>query len=343
MTIQKYFMDHKLFFFMQMVFFIILSVILKTFGLNNFSVGYIICIGFFCEFTIIIYDYFKKYKFYQQLEKNINKLDKKYMISEMMEKPEFLEGQLLYEYLTLCNKSMNDEMLKYKEETSSYREYIEMWIHEVKTPIAAVQLMEENYSAVIKDSLKNEIDKVEYYLDQALYYARSTGVEKDYMVKEMNLQEIVENVIKSNARMLITSKIKLELKDLSYLIYTDEKWSSFIMKQVVINAVKYRKEKNSKIKFWAEANPEKVVFHIEDNGIGISKKDLPRVMEKGYTGTTGRQYEKSTGMGLYLCKNLCNKLGLSFQIASEEGIGTIVTIDFPRNSMTFLKEKDGGL
>lgn len=343
MTIQKYFMDHKLFFFMQMVFFIILSVILKTFGLNNFSVGYIICIGFFCEFTIIIYDYFKKYKFYQQLEKNINKLDKKYMISEMMEKPEFLEGQLLYEYLTLCNKSMNDEMLKYKEETSSYREYIEMWIHEVKTPIATVQLMEENYSAVIKDSLKNEIDKVEYYLDQALYYARSTGVEKDYMVKEMNLQEIVENVIKSNARMLITSKIKLELKDLSYLIYTDEKWSSFIMKQVIINAVKYRKEKDSKIKFWAEAHPEKVVFHIEDNGIGISKKDLPRVMEKGYTGTTGRQYEKSTGMGLYLCKNLCNKLGLSFQIASEEGIGTIVTIDFPRNSMIFLKEKDGGL
>lgn len=340
MTVWKYVLDRKLFFFIQIMFFFILSVILKLFGLDDFAIGYMICIGIVCELFIVIYDYLKKYKFYQQLEKNINNLDKKYMISEMIEKPEFLEGELFYGYLNLCNKSMNDEILKYKEQTSSYREYIEMWIHEVKTPIAATELMVENYPSEMKNSLKDEIEKIGYYLDQALYYARSTGVEKDYIVKEMNLQEIVENVMKSNARMLISSKIKIQLENLKYSIYTDEKWTSFILKQVVINAAKYRKENNAKLTFSAIEKPEKIILYIKDNGIGISKKDLPKVMEKGYTGTTGRKYEKSTGMGLYLCKNLCYKLGLNFQIISEEGIGTTVMIGFPRSSMTFLKENN---
>lgn len=340
MTIQRYLINQKVFFFIQAVFFITLSVMMKLFGVDNFIIGYIICIGIFCEACIIIHDYLRKYKFYQQIERNINTLDQKYMISEMISEPEFLEGQLLYEYLSTCNKSMNDEILKYKEQALSYREYIEMWIHEVKTPIAAVELIIDNYPLEIKNSIKDEIQKIGYYLDQALYYARSTGVEKDYIVKELNLQTVVENEIKSNARMLITSKIKLEIDHLDYAIYTDEKWTSFILKQVIVNAVKYRKDENAKIKFWAEERTDKVILHIEDNGIGISKKDLPKVMEKGYTGTTGRKYAKSTGMGLYLCKELAQKLGISFKINSEEDVGTCASIGFPRNSMTFLNEKN---
>ena len=129
---------------------------------------------------------------------------------------------------------------------------------------------------------------MEYYLEQALYYSRSNVVEKDYIVKRMNLNSMVQELIRSNSKILIQSKVKVSLENLDYDVYTDEKWMSFILKQVLINAVKYRKD-HPEIRFTAADEKEQVQLYIEDNGIGISGKDLPRVMEKGYTGTTGRK------------------------------------------------------
>lgn len=337
MSIIKYLKDHKLDFLIEAIFYIILSLILKLFGFNIYAIVYILCIGILCNGLIVVHNYGRKYKFYQQISNHMDKLDQKYMLSELLDEPNFQEGEIIYHCLSVCNKSMNDKISEYRRQSDSYREYIEMWIHEVKTPLSAAKLMIENHPSKVSKNMDDELSKIEYYLDQALYYARSTGVEKDYMVKKVQLKEIVENIIKNNARMLITSKVKLNLENIDYMIYTDEKWVSFIIKQVIVNAVKYRKE-NPEIRFVAQQETERIVLKIIDNGIGISKKDLPRIMEKGYTGTTGRQYEKSTGMGLYLCKNLSQKLGISFWIESEEGIGTTVNIGFPRNSMTFLKE-----
>lgn len=267
----------------------------------------------------------------------IDMLDQKNMLSEMMERPEFFEGEFIYDILQTCNKSMNDEVLRYRTESAGYREYIEMWIHEVKTPLAAAKLIIENHPSEITEAMNESLYQINYYLEQALYYARSNSVEKDYLVKELNLKDIIQKAVRSNAKMLISNKIKIDMKNLDQKIFSDEKWLLFILNQIISNAVKYKKE-DAQISFEARQSTDQILLEIRDNGIGIAAKDLPRVTDKGYTGTTGRNYEKSTGMGLYLCKKLCDKLQLSFKIESKEEEYTIVTIGFPRSSMIFLNE-----
>lgn len=340
MKIREYLWDQKITLLLEVFFMIVLIMILSGLGMNGFATFYIASIQVIFLGAALGYNYCRKYKFFNQLKKNQNLLEQKNMISELIEEPDFLEGILFYDCLIACNKSMNDEILKYKNQSSSYRDYVEMWIHEIKTPLAAEKLILENNSGDTAKALEEEIALVDYYLDQALYYARSTSAEKDYMVKQLKLKNIVDDVIRINAKMLIRDKIKIERADLAFSVFSDEKWIEFIINQVVINAAKYRNDQNPEIRFCGREEKENVILEISDNGIGISEKDLPRVMEKGYTGTSGRIYKKSTGMGLYLCKNLCKKLGIRFEIESEEGIGTTVKIGFPRNSMTFLQEEN---
>ena len=213
-----------------------------------------------------------------------------------------------------------------------------MWIHEVKTPLSATRLILENHTSEITRAMDEEMQQINYYLEQALYYARSNSVEKDYLVKELSLKEVVENAVKANAKSLIGNKIKIKIENLDQKIFSDEKWVLFILNQVISNAIKYKKEE-AEISFCARCEKNEILLEIRDNGIGISPKDLPRITDKGYTGTTGRNYQKSTGMGLYLCKKLCSKLQLSFYIESKEEEYTKVTIGFPRNSMIFLNEE----
>lgn len=338
MNLKEYLWNQKIALLLELVLILILSLILSGFGINGFATAYVISIQMIFQILFFIYDYCRKREFCKQLKINQELLEQKNMISELIEEPDFLEGKLFYDCLMECNKSMNDEILKYKNQSSAYRDYVEMWIHEIKTPVAAEKLILENHPGEITKALEEEIALVDYYLDQALYYARSTSVEKDYMVKKLDLKRIVDQVIRTNAKMLIREKVKIQKEELSFWIFSDEKWIEFIINQVINNAVKYRKDQHPEIRFSGREEKEIIVLEISDNGIGISKKDLPMVMKKGYTGTIGRIYKKSTGMGLYLCYNLCEKLGIQFGIESEEGIGTTVKIGFPRNSMTFLRE-----
>lgn len=316
----------------------LLEALLFIFEVNHFLMIYLMLIGLILEVVYLCQQYMKKYRYYKNLKIKLDKLEQKCMITEMLELPNFVEGEFLYEMLQACNKSMNDEILKYKTEAAGYREYIEMWIHEVKTPLAAAKLILENHPSEITQAMDEEMQQINYYLEQALYYARSNSVEKDYLVKELSLKEVVQNAVKTNARSLIGNKIKIKMQDLDQMIFSDEKWISFILNQIISNAVKYKKEE-PEIVFGARCEKNQILLEIQDNGIGISAKDLPRVMDKGYTGTTGRNYQKSTGMGLYLCKKLCSKLQLSFYIESKEEEYTKVTIGFPRNSMIFLSDE----
>ena len=321
----------------HMVFLCLMEGLLFIFEANKFLMIYLLLIGIILEIIYLGQQYMKKYRYYNTVRSRLEMLDQKNMLSEMLERPDFFEGEFIYDIVQACNKSMNDEILKYKTEAAGYREYIEMWIHEVKTPLAAAKLILENHPSEISGALDEEMRQINYYLEQALYYARSNSVEKDYIVKELNLKDIVQSCIRSNARILISNKIKIQMENLDYKIFCDEKWMSFILNQIISNAVKYKKE-DAQISFDAVPMANQIFLKITDNGIGISTKDLPRVTEKGYTGTTGRNYQKSTGMGLYLCKKLCDKLQLSFQIESKEKEYTQVTIGFPRNSMIFLNE-----
>lgn len=286
----------------------------------------------------LIIEYGKKKRFYDTLKQNMSELDDKYLISEIIDTPDFFDGKILKETLQDAGKSMLENVNKYKHLQEDYKEYIELWIHEIKTPIAASKMIIENNKTETTKSIEEELDKIENYTERALFYARSNTVEKDYIITKSNLKEIVNLSILKNKSSLLSNKINIDLHDLEEIVYTDSKWTVFIISQIIQNSIKYSKNENRKIEIYAKSKNEKVILYIKDNGIGIKKGEITRVFEKGFTGTNGRvQNKKSTGIGLYLCKKLCNKLGIGIELNSEQDEGTEVRIVFPKNSYTELK------
>ena len=279
-------------------------------------------------------EYFKKKKFYDNLSKILDDLEEKYLITAIVNNPNFLEGKILKNVLEQVDKSMLENVNKYKYMTEEYKEYIELWIHEVKIPIAASKMVIENNKNATTKSIDEELDKVENYIEQALFYARSNTVEKDYYIKRVSLKEIVNESIKKNKNSLIQGKIFINIHDLNLEVNTDNKWIVFILNQIIQNSIKYRKkEEGSTIEIYAESGKENAILYIKDNGIGIKNGEITRVFEKGFTGTNGRlSNKKSTGIGLYLCKKLCNKLGIAIELNSIQNEGTEVRLVFPKSS-----------
>ena len=182
----------------------------------------------------------------------------------------------------------------------------------------------------ITRKIDTQMDKIENFVEQALYYSRSDEVGKDYIIKKTELSQVVKSVVKKNQRDFIGKRISLQLGNLDEIIYSDTKWIEFILNQIIGNAIKYSKGKDDKIKIESKKLDNSVALIIEDNGVGIIERDLNRIFEKGFTGENGRKFGKSTGIGLYLCKKLCDKMGLGLNIESEENKGTKVTVIFPR-------------
>ena len=151
------------------------------------------------------------------------------------------------------------------------------------------------------------------------------------MIREASLVDIVRSAIKKNARQLIRERASVQIEVGEISVYTDIKWCDFILSQILINAMQYQGKDPLTIRITVLQQPQSVILMVADNGIGISQQDLPRVFEKGFTGQTGRQYKRATGMGLYLCKKLCDRLGLQLWIDSETGKGTCVSIRFPKS------------
>ena len=280
----------------------------------------------------LFFQYRNRKEFFQQLSNSIDNLDKKYLISEVIDLPVYLEAKPYYYLLKKASKSMREEINFIKDERSEYKEYIEQWIHEVKTPIAAIKLIEENNKTDISRVVLQELESLDRYVEQALFYARSEEVEKDYLIKEVFLKECINKVIIKNKYIFILNNIDIEIEDIGESIYCDSKWLEFIINQIIVNAIKYRSLKYSKVKIYTNNIKNGVQLIIEDNGIGISEEEINRVFEKGFTGKKGRLNNKSTGIGLYLCKKLCCKLGLLIHIESKENLYTKVIITFPKGS-----------
>ena len=302
-----------------------------------------ILIRVYCAFIIvfvmalaILIEYKKKKDYYNELIKNMEDLKEKYLISEIIKTPNFIEGKILKDILQNTGKSMLENVNYYKNIQEDYKEYIELWIHEVKIPIAASKMIIENNKNEVTKSIDEELDKVENYTEQALFYARSNAVEKDYIINKTNLKEIVNGAILKNKTTLLNEKVSIELSNLKEEeVYTDSKWAVFIVNQIIQNAIKYSKKENKKIEISSQEKNDKVILYIKDNGIGIKKGEITRVFERGFTGENGRIIgQKSTGIGLYLCKKLCDRLGLGIELNSEKDKGTEVRIIFPKSSYT---------
>lgn len=317
---------------------ITIEIFLMAYNVGMFIKIYIPLIIMGLYIISIIIEYFKRKKFYDNLSNMLEELDEKYLITEIIKTPNFLEGKILKNALEQIDKSMLENVNKYKYMTEDYKEYIELWIHEIKIPIAASKMVIENNKNAITKSIDEELDKVENYIEQALFYARSNTVEKDYYIRKVFLKEIVNESIKKNKSSLIQEKISIDIHDLDIEVNTDNKWIVFILNQIIQNGIKYRKKENSVIEIYANQGKENVILYIKDNGIGIKQGEITRVFEKGFTGTNGRlSNKKSTGIGLYLCKKLCNKLGIGIELNSVQNEGTEVKLVFPKDSYIELK------
>lgn len=317
---------------------ITIEIFLMAYNVGMFIKIYIPLIIMGLYMISIIIEYFKRKKFYNNLLNMLEELDEKYLITEIIKTPNFLEGQIFKNSLEQIDKSMLENVNKYKYMTEDYKEYIELWIHEIKIPIATSKMVIENNKNAITKSIDEELDKVENYIEQALFYARSNTVEKDYYIRKVVLKEIVNESIKKNKSSLIQEKISIDIHDLDIEVNTDNKWIVFILNQIIQNSIKYRKKENSVIEMYANQGKENVILYIKDNGIGIKQGEITRVFEKGFTGTNGRlSNKKSTGIGLYLCKKLCNKLGIGIELNSVQNEGTEVKLVFPKDSYIELK------
>lgn len=336
MKLSSFFKDRIISIFLIIIVVATITVFLVATEVDLFIKIYIPLVIIITYLIILIVEYIEKKKFYKTLEDNLANLEEKYLIAEMIEEPSFIEGKIMKEALVQINKSMIENVNKYKYAQEEYKEYIELWIHEIKTPIAASKLIAQNNKNEVTESIDEELDKIEYYVEQALYYARSNTVEKDYYITKCKLQDVINTVIKKNKKELIDNKIKINIDNIDETVYTDSKWIVFILNQIITNCIKYAKKENAEINIEAETKKARIILKIQDNGIGIRKGEITRVFEKGFTGSNGRKDgKKSTGIGLYLCKKLCGKLGIGIELNSEENIGTEIKLVFPKNDYNF--------
>ena len=332
----KDFIKDKILMILLLIFSMIsVEIILLVYKINFTIRLYVFLAPILAIMISILIEYYNKKSFYKNLIEKLDELEQKYLISEIINSPNFTEGKILKETVEDAGKSMTENVNKYKYIQEDYKEYIELWIHEIKTPIAASKLLIENNKNETTKSIGEELDRIENYIEQALFYARSNTVEKDYIITKSNLQEIVNAGILKNKSNLMNSKINVNIHDLEKDVYTDSKWAVFIISQIIQNSIKYAKNTEPKIEIYAIQKNDSVILYIKDNGIGIKNGEITRVFEKGFTGENGRIIgKKSTGIGLYLCKKLCNKLRLGIELNSEKNVGTEIRIIFPKNSFT---------
>lgn len=306
-----------------------LALFLIATGTSIQAISLIALVWIVVVFCYLMMSCFIRKKHFEKLLTMTEQLEEKYLLPEVMAMPERADEQVFYQILKMAEKSMLEKIGEVQRERKEYKEYIEQWIHEIKTPITAMKLICENNRSEFTRALLVELENVNRFTEQALYYARSEHTEKDYTVREIRLSDVIHDAIADNKYLLRKNHVAVEVDDAGESAYIDDKWVRFILNQIISNAVKYRTEQPL-LHFSTVQENNQVILSVEDNGIGIPQSDLPRIFEKGFTGQNGRTVHSSTGIGLYLCKRLCDKLGIGLTVCSS-GKGTTVFLVFPIN------------
>ena len=306
------------------LFVVFIAIFFIMFYLYNLPLEALIYTGSFCFLASVIasfsdfVNYRESYKKLKFLEKNI--------LNDLEDLPKSLDIRIDYyhkiieklyeelEKLTQENRQKNTDMV----------DYYSMWVHQIKTPIAAMNFLLDN-EEVDQKILQQELFKIERYVEMVLTYIRLDSISSDYVITKINLDEVVKDSVKKYATIFINKKIKLNYVSHETMVISDKKWLSFAFEQILGNSVKYSSAGGE---ITIETYENKLV--IEDNGMGIKEEDLPRIFEKGFTGFNGRYEKKSSGLGLYLCKKTLDKLGHHIEISSKAGEGTRIEITFPK-------------
>ncbi len=238
--------------------------------------------------------------------------------------------KLLQERVEELEYEQKNQLLVEQEKYNDLLDYYTLWVHQVKTPIAASSLLIGDLKdKEAKSQLEQELFKIESYVHLVLQYLRLESFHDDLVLKQENLADLVREVVKKYALFFIQQGLSLNLHDLDHTIVTDKKWFLVILEQVLSNSLKYTKEGSIEIYFHEGS------LYIKDTGLGIQNADLLRVFERGFSGYNGRLTQQSSGLGLYLSKKIADQLGHKIAIESQVGQGTTVSIAFPEKKLIF--------
>lgn len=286
----------------------------------------IVIVGF------IIFDYFNQKRRIEYLLSVIDTLDKKYLFAEVVDRPGSVLEQIYFRLMKTALKSMTDEVSISNRINDEYRDYIEQWIHEIKVPITSVKLVCENNKTDDIRKILSQTELIERDVERVLFYARLGSVEKDYLIREIALKDCVMNILARNKQFLIQNGVRVDTEAITDKVYSDDKWIEFIINQIIINSIKYRSNRPPVIEISSKDMGNHVSLSITDNGAGIRHSEISRVFDKGFVGSNGRAGKNATGIGLYLCKQLCIKLGIDIDVESEVNQNTTVRLCFPKSN-----------
>lgn len=293
------------------------------------SLVYIALLGFILVFIFLSLDYTRKKKFWQQMEVNSN---------QYVETPNLMDARSHEEilYQDYFNEMHREHFLllnDVKQQSQEQKDYIDSWVHEIKVPLASLNLISETIEDDISEKrfnqLRNNLKRMDDYVEQVLYYSRLDSFSKDYLIKSYSLKKMVQQTVRKSADYFIQNNIKFSLEGEDFAVLTDEKWLEFILNQLINNGIKYT-DSGGSLNVSLSKNDRGVWLTLTDTGIGIPQEDLQRIFDKGFTGKNGRNEEtNSTGLGLYLAKSLAEKLGHHLYVESQLGKGTSFQILFP--------------
>lgn len=323
MTFFKYLRDHIYSILIVLVGMTFVELVLFLDPQVNFHVGTLIYTWILAMVFLVAnlsISYIHKKTWYQQLENYQEDLSKE-LFGARNNEQKFIQTKI-----NNISMEYRNELTELYQNQKDQREYTESWVHDIKVPLAALKLSQDD--DLDPALIAEEIDQIDYLVDQALYFARLNNFSNDYLIQEQDLNDIVKACIRTNKRLFISKRIGINFDLTDKKVLTDEKWLSFIINQILANSLKYT-DNGGKISIFTTTSNNNIELHIKDNGIGIANQDISRIFNKGFTGSNGRKTgSKSTGMGLYLTKKMIDKLGHTINVNSHPNEGTEMIITF---------------
>lgn len=333
-TVGAFLKDKALFLATIALLLVFLSIVFRVVGVSESGVLILDGIVIVWLIAYLFYAYGRDAAFWQALSKATEDSSSGAYFVDLVEDPKTLQGRIAYEAAASLAHADNELIASLRQARRAHSEYIESWVHEAKTPLAAAKLVTKRMQGTDALVLRRELERMGDLIDQALFSARMDTLDRDYLIREVSLEEVVKEACKSHMHYLTSLDVSLDMRiGHDVKVYADKTWLAFIITQLVINAAKY----DAKTIVFTASTPDEessrahTTLEVRDDGCGIPASDVPRVFERGFTGEVGRAHGSATGMGLFLVASMCERMGLSIMLASEEGVGTRVVISFPHD------------
>ncbi|MFC6314141.1 sensor histidine kinase [Lapidilactobacillus achengensis] len=353
MTFWKFTRDH----FLQIIFWLLGLLLFNlviwldpsnSIALVNLLYLDLLLVIFLAVFLFVLF--WSRRSWYRQVDDRITDADN--ILNQPLINPQRCDERQIARYSEVLLETHQQVLNSLVNEQADQREFIDSWVHDIKVPLAALRLvgdsLEDEIGEQKYDQLVEEIDRMNHYVEEVLYYSRLSHFANDYLIQEYSLKAIINPVVRDNMNYFIHKKIRLERKNLDYTVLTDQKWLSFIIQQIIANSLKYTPPAGE-ITIAVVSDRRGLDLQITDTGVGIPEADLSRIFDKGFTGANGRHADThATGLGLYLAQKLAQKLGHQISVCSTVGVGTTLTIHFPLlsyynspDSQTSFLDKEG--